>query len=240
MKKIILITAILGLSICSAQKWQKNKINGNGNRVTQTRSTTNYDEISTGGSFSIELVAGTEGIITLQGDENLLNFIITEVENSKLKVYFKKGTWFDNNGEKIKVTIPLEKISLLNFGGSGTITTKNSIISDELELHLSGSGNTNIDVNTKKLTAVLSGSGNLKVNGSSIDTDVILSGSGRIDCSKLLCENASASISGSGNIEVNPTKTLDAKLSGSGNIYYSGDPEKVDKKVSGSGNIKKK
>lgn len=145
-------------------------------------------------------------------------------------MYIKKGTWFDNRADKIKVTIPFEKISKINFGGSGKITTKDTIVSDDLELHLSGSGNTNIDVKTKNLTAVLSGSGNLNVKGTAIDASVKLSGSGGIDCSNLTSQNASALVSGSGNIQVNCSNSLEAKISGSGNIFYSGNPETVDKK----------
>lgn len=239
MKKIILITALLCVSISSAQNWGNNKIKGNKKEVTVTRTTEDYDEISTGGSFSIELVSGKEGTITITGDENLLDLIITKVENKRLKIYIERGTWFDIRGERIKITVPFEKISKIDFGGSGKITTKNPINSDSLEINASGSGESKIDANTKSLVAVLSGSGNLDVSGSTTDITIKLSGSGEIDSSAIKSENASALLSGSGNIEINCTNDLVAKISGSGNIIYSGNPKTVEKKVSGSGNITK-
>lgn len=234
-----LFALLISISMVNAQNWGKNKIKGSGNEITVTRTTSDYDEISTGGSFSVELVAGKEGTITMTGDDNLLELIITKVENNKLKIYIEKGAWFDSRGEFIKISIPFEDISKVDFGGSGKITTKNPIKTSNLEINLSGSGNAKIDANTSTLSAVLSGSGNLNVKGSTNDISIKLSGSGGIDCTAITSENATALISGSGNIDLNCSKSLIGKISGSGNIVYSGNPGSVDKKISGSGNILK-
>lgn len=239
MMKTALLIALTVTSFANAQNWGNKKIKGNGNEVTITRSTSDYDEIITEGPFSVELIAGKEGTITITGDENLLESIITKVENNKLKIHLENGAWFDNHGEKIKITIPFEKISRLDFGGSGKAVSKNPINSNTLEIHSSGSGTTKIETNSNSVIAVLSGSGNLDVTGTSQEIEVKLSGSGGIDCSNIKSENATALLSGSGNIDVNCSKNLTAKISGSGNIIYSGNPETVDNKVSGSGNIKK-
>jgi Putative auto-transporter adhesin, head GIN domain len=234
-----LLAFFISISMVNAQNWGKDKIKGSGNEITVTRTTSDYDEISTGGAFSVELVAGKEGAITMVGDDNLLELIITKVENNKLKIYIEKGTWFDSRGELIKITVPFEDISKVDFGGSGKITTKNPIKTSNLEVNLSGSGNAKIDASTSSLSAILSGSGNLNMKGSTNEISVKLSGSGGIDCSSLTSENATALISGSGNIDLNCSKSLIGKISGSGNIIYSGNPESVEKKISGSGNILK-
>ncbi|WP_278021592.1 GIN domain-containing protein [Flavobacterium ginsengisoli] len=48
-----------------------------------------------------------------------------------------------------------------------------------------------------------------------------------------------ANVSGSGNSKVACDESLTARVSGSGNIRYVGNPEKKDTKVSGSGTISK-
>jgi hypothetical protein len=238
MKKLLLL-ALLFVSITYAQNWGKTKVKGDGNIVKETRTVSDYDEITTGGSFYVDLVAGKEGNILLEGDKNLLDLIITEVKNNKLKVGFQKGVNVDYRSGKIKITIPFDKISKINFAGSGEIETKNPIISSSLEIILSGSGKANIETNVDKLSAILSGSGNVNISGSTTDLSIKLSGSGEIDCSNLKSSNVDTLLSGSGDITVNCNKNLMGRVSGSGNIFYSGNPEMVDKKVSGSGNIKK-
>ncbi len=239
MKKVAFTFALLSITMMQAQKWGKNKLKGDGNTVTETRTTTNYDEISTGGAFTVELVAGKEGTLTMTGDKNLLDKIVVEVDNNKLKVQIEKGIWFDQRGEKIKISIPFEEISKINFGGSGDIMTKNTIKTENLEINLSGSGTAKIDTEATKVIAILSGSGNLNLEGKTSDLEARLSGSGEIDSSKTLSQNASALLSGSGNINVHCTKNFDGKISGSGNIVFYGNPENVIKKVSGSGTISK-
>jgi hypothetical protein len=55
------------------------KIKGNGKRVTVNRTTSTYDGFAVGGSFNIILVKGNEGKITIEGEENIIPFIETEI-----------------------------------------------------------------------------------------------------------------------------------------------------------------
>jgi hypothetical protein len=52
-----------------------------------------------------------------------------------------------------------------------------------------------------------------------------------------MARDATASIDGSGSIVLNATHSLDASISGSGSILYTGNPAQVTKSVSGSGTI---
>ncbi len=63
---------------------------------------------------------------------------------------------------------------------------------------------------------------------------------GDIDAYDLSSNDADIRISGSGEIKISVKENLIARISGSGNIYYKGDPKKQDIKVSGSGNVSSK
>ncbi|HQV37276.1 MAG TPA: DUF2807 domain-containing protein, partial [Flavobacterium sp.] len=63
-------------------------------------------------------------------------------------------------------------------------------------------------------------------------------GSGDIKAFELVSENAKVNVSGSGDIKVNCTEFIEARVAGSGDIEYKGNPKKVDTKVAGSGTIK--
>jgi hypothetical protein len=54
---------------------------------------------------------------------------------------------------------------------------------------------------------------------------------------KLLAENTAVKVSGNGNANVFASVKLDAKVSGSGNIFYSGNPTSPVIQKSGSGTI---
>ncbi|PKP15060.1 MAG: DUF2807 domain-containing protein, partial [Bacteroidetes bacterium HGW-Bacteroidetes-23] len=75
MKKVITLVAVLTVSIVSAQ-WGEKRIKGNGTVVSKEVTTSDYESISVAGFFSVTLVEGKEGKITVKGEENLLEFIV--------------------------------------------------------------------------------------------------------------------------------------------------------------------
>lgn len=238
MKKITLALALLTISMANAQSWNKNKIEGNGKETTVTRLTADYDEIVIIGAFKVDLVLGKEGTIILKGEENLLEYVKTEVEENKLKIQIDNNVSIRNSRKVISITIPFEKISKINFSGSGEIETKNIINAENLEINFAGSGDGNFEVNSPNLKVSLAGSGDLNVSGTTTNLNAKVAGSGNSDCSKLETQNADTSVSGSGDLKINCIKKLIAKVAGSGKIRYKGKPETVDKEINGSGDIK--
>ena len=67
-----------------------------------------------------------------------------------------------------------------------------------------------------------------------------LTGSGHIRTFDFKAINVTASVTGSGDIEVSVENELNANVSGSGDIKYMGDPVKESFKTSGSGKVTKK
>jgi len=238
MKKSLLLLAFAVLSFNGIVNAQ-NKLQGNGKVVTETRTTGDYDGIKIAGSFDVDLVSGKEGKITLKGEENLLAVIKVEVEDNSLKVYVEKGTQIRTSNGKIQVTVPFDKISELSLSGSGDIQSKDVIKNDNLAVKLSGSGNFNLPVDTNNLELHVSGSGNINLKGTADKLTTKLSGSGDIDASNLKSKVVEANVSGSGNSKVTCAESITARVAGSGNIKYIGNPEKRDVKVSGSGTITK-
>ncbi|BFM45213.1 head GIN domain-containing protein [Flavobacterium sp. CFS9] len=237
--KLFVCSAFLFSFIANAQ-WSNKKIKGNGNVVSETRTTSDYHGIKISGFFDVDLVAGKEGKIILDGEQNLLAAIKVEVENNILKVYVEKGVNLSPSlGKKIEMTIPFETISQLSLAGSGDIRTKSPIKSDKFQARLSGSGNFNLALDNNDLQLTLSGSGDVKLKGNADNFSTILSGSGDIDAANLKTKNTDVTISGSGDVRVNCVETISAKVSGSGDVKYIGNPEKRSVKVSGSGSISK-
>lgn len=237
MKKTITLLAFLFAAITNAQNWDKEKITGNGINTTITRTTAAYDEIAVGGPFKVELVSGKEGVITIKGDENLLEYVRTEVEGTKLKIQIDNKVYLKYGEREISITIPFEKISEISFAGSGSIHNKDVINAENFEIKLAGSGDGNFEVNSTNLKIALAGSGDLKVTGTAKDLEAKIAGSGDLDCSKIEAENAEVAVAGSGDLKVNCIKKLTASVAGSGDIHYKNKPETIDKKIVGSGDI---
>ncbi|MCH2194297.1 head GIN domain-containing protein [Kordia sp.] len=239
MKKatVFIITLLLATTVSHAQ-WGKKKIKGNGNVTTITRTTSDYDAVSVAGFFDVELVAGTEGTITLKGESNLLEYIETEVKGDVLKIKAKKGANLRvSRGKQLIITVPFRDISGVSLSGSGDVYTKDTIKADTFKMALSGSGDVIVDVNTGKLKMAVSGSGDMTARGTADNAEMALSGSGDIHASKLQAKSAKVSLAGSGDIRLHATDYLKARVAGSGDITCKGKPVKQDTKVAGSGSI---
>ena len=69
------------------------------------------------------------------------------------------------------------------------------------------------------------------------DLDANIAGSGDFHGFELLANNTDVSIAGSGDAEVVSYESIKARVAGSGDIKYKGNPKKEDTKVLGSGSI---
>lgn len=236
--KTIKLMAVCFITLLTINANAKEKIRGNGKVITENRTTGEYDKISIGGAFEVELVSGKEGNITIKIEENLAPYLITKVEKGELKIKWKKGKNISHK-KTIYITIPFKDINAIAFGGSGNIVSKDPIKSSELDLSLAGSGDMDLDVDAGNLKASLAGSGSYNLTGSADTMKCAIAGSGNIRGYELNAGDVSAAISGSGNISATINGKLSAKIAGSGNIKYKGNPSTESIKVSGSGSVSK-
>ncbi|MET1260455.1 head GIN domain-containing protein [Flagellimonas sp. DF-77] len=237
MKKLpVLILALVTIS-ASAQ-WGK-RIKGNGNVVTIERNVGSYDAIAAAGWFDVILVDGKEGQLTLKGEENLLEYIETEVKNGTLTIKKEKGVNLKSSNWKggIIITVPVEQVNSVSLSGSGDVVSKTTLKAERFNASLAGSGDVDLSVEADYFKASLSGSGDMVFTGNAKDFVVSVAGSGDIKAFDLEAENVEANVSGSADLKVTANQAIRARVAGSGDITYKGNPGKVDSKTAGSGDI---
>jgi hypothetical protein len=236
--KLTLIAVLAFVGTTNAQWFGNKKVKGNGNVTKITRSTSDYDAIKCAGSFDYILVAGTEGNITIEGEENLLEYIVTEVKGDKLIVKTENGVNLRTSWNKtIKITIPFKDISQVSLAGSGDLWNTDRITASNLDVSLAGSGDVVLDIKTDTVEGSIAGSGDLTLKGSTDNLDARVSGSGDFHGFGLQSNHTVVSVAGSGDASVVSNESLKARVSGSGDIEYKGNPKKEDTKVAGSGSI---
>lgn len=235
-KSITIITCLLVTTFAFAQWGNGKKIKGNGNITTITRSTADYNGIKTAGPIDFKLVPGKEGNITITGDANILDFIITELKEGKLVVKVKKGTRIKPS-KKISVTIPYKSINSVVLAGSGDITNEGKIQSNTFNVALAGSGKINLNIEASTTKTNITGSGDIKLKGKTTNLNAKITGSGDFDGLDLVTQNANATITGSGQANVICNGNLKVKITGSGDVNYKGKPKNKNIKTVGSGKV---
>lgn len=211
-------------------------LRGNGVPGEETRTISGFNGVVSEGEFDVFIVPDSEFAVTLEADENLIPYIRTRISGNTLIVDqgTRKCLRSDN---PIRITVYMPQVAYLNLTGSGMITGDN-IEADELRVELTGSGLIDLrGLKTGVLDALITGSGEMIFWGETVDADLDITGSGMIRAFHLESVNCVANISGSGSMEIKVEKQLTAYISGSGNIYYQGNPPSVSLKVTGSGAV---
>lgn len=234
MKKHLILNLVLVLSIALishsvfAQKTEERKLEA-------------FKAVKIAGSFNVTLQEGnTESVkITASGID--LDDIVTENEGNTLSIRTRNDQWNSRNYYNYTVDIVLtyKNLEKINSSGSSRIRTKSAIKSVDFELALSGSGEFKGTLETQKLNVSLSGSADIEINGTTKEQSISISGSGDVQAIDMKSSLTKISISGSGNAKVHASEELDARVSGSGDIRFTGNPQKQIFKSSGSGSIKK-
>lgn len=213
------------------------KVTGNGKLIEKTRNVSSFSGVGVSGSFDVFLVEGNEGKLELSVEENLEPYLVTEVKNGKLNIRWKKGMNIRTNRDT-EITVHFKKLNSVALAGSGDIISRDRITTDRLDIAVAGSGDIKLELSAQAAEAAISGSGDIELSGTATEFEAAVAGSGDIEAYDLATEKAELKISGSGTIQCKVEKEIVARISGSGDIKYKGNPRIEDIKVSGSGSVR--
>ncbi len=210
---------------------------GSGNVTSENRTVATFTGIDLQCSANVYFSQGETQIVKVEADDNIISHITTEVKNDEL-IVSTDGKDF-NTRHQVNVYVTVKELCLLELTGSGNMTGQTHINCDNMTFHLAGSGDIKADVRTLTIKMKLSGSGNLDVGGTATSTDIRISGSGNVNAKGLQTMSTAVAISGSGQSTINAKDELNVNISGSGDVHYTGDPQKLKTSITGSGNVTK-
>lgn len=197
--------------------------------------------VSLGVSADLYITQGNNSSVVIEASDEVQEHIETKVRDGVLIIKQDDDwKWWKNwSSKNVKIYITNPAFEHVAVSGSGDISGENTLQSKEMYLAVSGSGKVNLDIKVVDLDSKISGSGNMNLAGTARNTIMQISGSGNLNAEDLASENCQVRISGSGNCRVQVGTSLESRVSGSGNVYYKGNPEKLSNHSSGSGSIKK-
>lgn len=234
-----LITLVLiSCNITTPSAFNRKNITGSGDTKTEERSVSGFDKVSLEGIGKVILVQGSEEKLTVEAEENLLEYITTEVSGSTLKIGYKQGYNLLPRKE-IRYNLTLKDLTSLSVAGAHDVETK-SLKSDDLTLSVSGAGKLDLSgLDVQKLHVNATGAGNFILAGATTEQDVLISGAGSYNAADLKSTKATITVTGAGNSTVWVTSDLSVQLNGFGKVDYYGSP-KVSKQINGAGSIESK
>lgn len=229
---ILIAFAVVTSSSCE-------KVIGKGPIVTETRTTREFSEIEFSVPGNIRFLQSAQTEITIEAQRNIIDVIETYVSGTELRVKVRDNTNIRSH-EEITVTVRAPSVHTIALKGSGNLDIPGNFNPENGRLSISGSGNVLVSsVDTKDLSLSISGSGNIEIlGGKASHEDIHISGSGDVNLLGVEANTVKVQTSGSGTTRVFVNDELDAKISGSGDVFYKGTPS-VNANISGSGRVVK-
>ncbi|MCP4442751.1 MAG: DUF2807 domain-containing protein [Aureispira sp.] len=229
---LVLATALITFSSCKKEE-------NSGPTITETKDLDAFTGVSTQSCIDANIYYGDQQSVTLTGPEDLLKKVNIYVENGRLIMKMKNGTYLHNQNIVADITIP--RIDYVKVTGSGDVWIDQFSNLIDLELTITGSGDikTGILTLSNDVDSKITGSGQIEIQGSADRTYIEITGSGDYKAFGLKANTCSAEITGSGNVEAYVNSDLDVNISGSGDVDYKGEPT-IEVNISGSGEVSNK
>ncbi len=212
-------------------------VQGSGKIVTETRTLKPYKTLEIQTVADVEVTQGDLPSFRIEGDDNILAVIHAEVKDNKL-IISSDHSYSSPKGVKVRITVPT--LEGVDIEGAGSLKTMNSLTASKFNASIEGSGDIDADITAAHIKSEISGAGDVTLRGTADFYEAEVAGSGSIHAFDLKAKKGSISISGSGDGEVNCSEALDAEVSGSGEIFYKGEPPVFKTSISGSGSVERK
>ena len=208
-------------------------VRGNRSTVSRDLNLPNFTGISLEIPAEVILTQGDTRRVTVEGESNVIAEIRTSVRNGVWEIEFDHCVRdFDN----LVIYITMPDIRSLSISGTGSITSKNILLVNDINLSISGTGKIDAGIEADDIFSRISGTGDLFLEGKANNLEHTISGVGDLQAFKLLTRSADIRVSGTGDSEVTVSDNLKVRISGSGDVYYRGKPQ-IEVSVSGSGRL---
>jgi hypothetical protein len=236
LKFLTIVITILSISVCTQGQFRKT-VTGNNKVVTKERKAEYFSGVKVSTGIDVYLKQGNAEAISVEADENLQEYIITEVRDGVLHIYTQFNIRW---AERKRVYVTMKEINSVRTTSAGNIIGETPVKSDRLELSASSAGNITLEVFAKEIKANISSSGDITLTGEVNRLEADLSSAGDLNAYGLKVREADVSASSAGDADINVSEKITARASSAGDINYRGNPKYVDSHSSSAGGIHKR
>jgi hypothetical protein len=155
MKSLRFLTAaaiILATTSCiHGQFWKT--VEGHGKVVTRERKTDSFTGVKVSSGIDVYLRQGDIEKVSVEADENLHEYILTEVHGGVLNVYSEYNI---RDAERKRVYVTMKDINSVRTTSAGDVIGEGPVNSEKLELSASSAGDIKLEVHAKTINLDIS------------------------------------------------------------------------------------
>ncbi len=225
------------LFFCSHLSLHAQVIKGDSGLKTDIRELSGFTEIIAQGRFELTIVQGEQEGVRIESNPNLLELFQTRIQGKTLYISMTADV---RKYDALNVTVSIKELTKIILLNEINLITKSVIHFDELAIFSGGMSQINIEVYAAKLSLQLVDGTYASFKGFSENLIAEIHDETELNAFSLEVENASILSSGLTEVMVNVKKDLQLMVSGSSNLYYTGNPSISKRIFSSTGFIVKR
>jgi len=238
-KKICYIVLILMLLHSCSKTNESPCWKSNGNTISITQSLNqSIDSIELKDDVNLILINDSMNFFTIEGPENLVEFIDITTSNEKIIISNSNRCDFLRAPQPINVYYHYSVLKNIELSGYGTLSN-HGLIQHNIKINaFEALSNIALELqNDTTILTLIKGSVNVSLKGASNYLYGYTSGYGPFKADSLLCSTAHGHSTGLGDFYLNATSSLIIELRSMGNFYYYGNPIITNFTQTGTGKI---
>jgi hypothetical protein len=236
MKKIFFLALPVFLfSACVVN--MPDSITGSGNVTRQERDVAQFTGIKVSSGIDVILNQGEPQKVEVEADDNLQDWIRTDVSGSVLTIRTEKSIRL---AKAKKVYVTCKTLDMIEISSAGDIMAETPFKADKLDIQMSSAGDLRLEVEANDIEISISSAGNANLKGKTGTLHADLSSAGDLNAFDLEAKKGDISVSSAGSARVFVTDEASFHSSSAGDIDYKGDPKITEIRTSSAGSVNKK
>lgn len=235
--KLFALFLFIGSTSCNLNANFGNGIDGSGNVITEKRNINQeFTKITASTGVNVIVEQGSPTEVEVETDDNLIEYVVTEVENGTLKVKIEGNI---NLMTTINVRVKTKSISNLESSSGSSITSKNILNGTSIALKSSSGSEIDVELEYENVNCESTSGSDLKVSGKTLRLETKSSSGSEINASNLAANEVYAQSTSGSTTTVKPIVKLSAKASSGSSIDYVQEPKNVSKEETSGGSVSK-
>ncbi len=211
-------------------------VNGNGKIITENRTiSSDFTKIKVSQGITVLLTQSKYVTIKAEMDENILDLLITEVQDGTLDISFKENV---NNRTISRIYLSMPVITKLTVSSGAEINSFGLLEASDINISASSGGDINANIKSQNINCDMSSGSQIELSGESELLNINCSSGSKADLENLIAKKVKANVSSGADIETYASQSINANASSGGRIKIKGDPQEKKIEKSSGGRVK--
>lgn len=208
---------------------------------TELRDVKNFNAIKVSSGIDLYIKMGDSEEVKVVADDDLIDKLITEVNDGTLRIYMKKSNWGNWGFSKArKVYVTVSELSAIDASSGSDVNCENTLKGETLKVRASSGSDVSLDVVYKNFSLDTSSGSDARVTGKTKNFEAEASSGSDIKAQELESVICKVRVSSGSDATVSVSDELYAKASSGGDIKYYGNPGIKDINESSGGDVNRR